>query len=119
VREPEPVVPELDVAEEEHVHVDRPRAVAGPAERPAELGLDDLAGVEQLERLELGADARRGVQEVRLVEDLADRLRLIQGRDGLDRDRVLREQLERPFEVPLAVADVRAEAEVADAPGQG
>ncbi len=81
---------ELEVAEEKHVDVDRPRTVAWAGEHAAQLDLDGLAHVEERERLELGGDARRGVQEVRLVEDLADRLGLIERRDRLDLDAVAR-----------------------------
>ncbi len=87
VRQREALVLQLDVAEEQHVHVDRAGAVARAGEDAAQLDLDRLADVEEVERLEVGGDARGGVQEVRLVEDLADRLGLVERRDRLDRRR--------------------------------
>ena len=113
MRQREALVLELDVAEEQHVHVDRAGPVARPGEDAAELDLDRLADVEELERLEVGGDARGGVQEVGLVEDLADRLGLVERRDGLDRDAVAAEQFERLRDVLGALADVGAKAEVA------
>ena len=110
VRQRQPLGLELDVAEQQQVDVERPRAVARPAEHPPLLDLDRLADVEQRLGLELGADPRRGVEEVGLVEDLADRLGLVDGGDRLDLDPVLAEQLDRRAQVLLAVADVRAEA---------
>ena len=62
---------ELEVAEQQQVDVERPRAVAGGVEGAPPLDLDPLAEVEQLLRGELGADPDRGVEEVGLVEDLA------------------------------------------------
>ena len=85
----------------------------GPSRTPAALGLDRLAEVEQLLRLELGADPDGGVEEVGLVEDLADRLGLVGGGDRLDLDPALAQQLDRGPQVAVAVADVRAEPQVA------
>ena len=48
----------LEVAEQQHVDVDRARAVARAAEHPPLLDLDRLADVEQLLGLERGADPR-------------------------------------------------------------
>src|SRR5262245_36374842 len=114
MRQREPLVGVLDVAEQQEVDVERARAVARAAEHPAVLGLDRLARVEQLERLERGRDARRRVQEVGLVEDLPHRLGLIERRDGLDLHPMQAEQLDRSSQVRLAVADIGAQAEVAD-----
>ena len=116
MRQRQALVLQLDVAQEQHVHVDRTRPVARAGEDAAELDLDRLADIEELERLEVGGDARRGVQEVGLVEDLADRLRLIERRDRLDRDAVAAEQLEGLRDVLGALADVRAKTEVARPP---
>ena len=77
MRKREPIRDELDVAEQEQVHVDRPRPVARAAEVAAGLRLDLLAEVEQNLGFAPGPDPNRRVEEVRLVEDLADRLRLV------------------------------------------
>ena len=87
--------------------------MARPGEHPSLLDLDRLAEVEQRLGLELGADADRRVEEVGLVEDLADRLGLVQRGDRLDLDAVLAQQLDRRAQVGRAVADVRAEPQVA------
>jgi hypothetical protein len=111
--EREPVGAQLEIAEEEQVEIDRPRPVARAAECPPMLGLDGLAEVEQLLGGERGSDANGGVEEVRLVEDLTDRLGLVERRNRLDDDAVLAEVGDRPPEVGLAVADVRSEPDVA------
>ena len=61
VRQRQSLRGQLAFAEQQHVHVDRARAVANAAGRPAQLALDRLAGVEQLLRLELrcGCAGRR------------------------------------------------------------
>ena len=68
----------------------------GPAEDPAVLGLDRLAHLEKL----LGAQGRphpdRGVQEVGLIEDLADRLGLIERGHRIHGDRMRRQVLRSP-----------------------
>jgi hypothetical protein len=106
---------QLEIVEEQEVDVDRAGAVTGPAEGAAVLGLDRLAEVEQLFGLERGPDPDGGVQEVGLVEELTHRLRLIERGDRLHLDAVLPQIVDRPAQVRLAIADVRAEAEV---PGQ-
>ena len=73
----EPIGDEFDVAEQEQVHIDRARPVARAAKVTAGPRLDLLADVEQLLGLQAGPDPDRRVEEVRLVEDLADRLRLV------------------------------------------
>lgn len=113
MREREALALELDLTEQEQVQVDRARAMAGPGEGAAVLGLDRLADVEQGLGSERRADARRGVQEVRLVEDLAGRLGLVYGGAGLDLRLVGREVRERPAQMPLALAEVGPEADVA------
>ncbi len=67
------LVLQLEVAEQQQVDVERARPVAGAAGGAPALGLDLLAEIEQLERLERGPDPDRRVEEVGLVEDLADR----------------------------------------------
>ena len=96
MRQREPLGAQLDVAEEEQVEVDRPRAVARAAEVPAVLGLDRLADVQQLLGLERGPHPDRGVEEVGLVEDLPDRLRLVERGDRLDLDPVFAQVGDRP-----------------------
>jgi hypothetical protein len=103
---------QLEIAEEQHVDVERARAVTGTGEHPALLGLDRLAAVQELVGLEVGRDADRGVEEVGLVEDLADRLGLIGRRGGLDADAVLGEEPDRRPQMLRAIPDVRAEPEV-------
>ena len=72
-----------------------------------------MQSVEQRLGLERGPDPHRRVEEVGLVEDLADRLGLVERGDRLDLDAVLAQQLDRRPQVAGAVADVGAEAEVA------
>jgi hypothetical protein len=103
----------LDLAEEQQVDVDRPGPVAGAAEGAAVLGFDLLADGEELIRFERGPDSDGGVEEVRLVENLAHRLGLVQRGDRLDLNAVFAQVLDRPVQLGLAIADVRAEAEVA------
>ena len=107
VRQGETVGRELEVAEQQQVDVERPRAVPGSVELAATSGLDLLAEVEQGLGLEPGADPDRGVEEVGLVEHLADRLGLIGGGDRLDLDPGRLQCLDRGEEVGPAVADVR------------
>jgi hypothetical protein len=114
VREGEALGAQLEVAEQQQVDVDRPWAVPGAAKRPAVLRLDCLAEVEQLLRLELGADPDRGVEEVGLIQDLANRLGLVQRGDRLDIDAMAPQVVDRPPQVRLAIADIRAEPEIAD-----
>jgi hypothetical protein len=114
VGERQPVGLELEVPEQEQVEVDRARAVARARERAPVLGLDRLADIEQGLGGEICADPSGRVQEVRLVEDLAGRLGLVQRRDGVDGDAVITEIGDGATEVVLAIAEVRAEADVAD-----
>ena len=92
--------------------------MAGSTVRPAELSLDGLAGVEEVQWIERSPDTRRGVQEVGLIEYLAYGFRYIERRDGLDFDPVLDQELERSRDVLGPVADVRAKAEVSVPRGQ-
>src|SRR6201999_1950368 len=68
VRQGEALAFVLKVAEQQQVDVERAGAVAGSVEGAPALGLDRLAGVEQLLRLELGRDPQGGGEEVGLVE---------------------------------------------------
>ena len=112
-------VSQLDVAEQQHVDVDRARPVARPARRAAELALDGLARVQQRLGLEVGLDAQARVEEVRLVEDLADRIGVVRRRAREHADAVRGQRADRRLQVRAAVADVRAEAEVSDAHRRG
>ena len=104
---------ELDVAEQEEVDVQGPRPVPRPAEHAPVLGLDRLAGVEQVQRLEVGGHSHHRVQEVGLVEDLANRLGLVRRRDRQHLDPMLAEKGYGAAQVLLAVADIRTEPEEA------
>jgi hypothetical protein len=114
VRQRQPVRRHFDVAEQKEIDVDRPGAVAGAVEVPATLSLDSLAEVEQCLGLESGTDPDRAVQEVGLVEDLPNRLGLVERGGSLDDDTMLAQTLNRPAQLRLTIADVRAQAEVAD-----
>ena len=105
---------QLEVAEQQHVDVDRTWSVARAAKRAAMLGLDRLAGVEELLRLEGGPDPDRGVEEVGLIRDLANRLGFVERGDRLDLYATAFQILDRTAEVGFAIADVRAEAQIAD-----
>ena len=75
--------------------------MAGGVESPAAVGLYLLAQVEQRLGLEIGADPDDGVEEVRLVEDLADRLGLVERGGRLDLDSVApRSASSRPAGAP-------------------
>jgi hypothetical protein len=106
---------QLDLAEKQQVDVDRTGSVAGAAEGAPVLRLDGLADIEQLLRLERGPDPDGRIKEIRLVEELADRLRFIQRGDGLDLYVMPAQVLYRAAQLGLAVADIRAEAEIANA----
>lgn len=111
----EPLGLQLEVAEQEQVEVDRPRAVPGPGEGAAVLDLDPLADVQQRLGLDSGADAGDGIEEVRLIEKLPHRLGLVQRGHGLDIDPVAAQILHGAAEMGLAVAEVRPQPDVADA----
>jgi hypothetical protein len=99
------------VAVEQKIEVDRPRPIAHARPNAAQSLLDREQPVEQRARLEIGGQAGRGIEETRLVDD-AHRVRLADLRDLLDLDAGLgREQLERPANVRLTVAEVRADAD--------
>jgi hypothetical protein len=114
MREHEPARAVLDVPEQQHVDVDRARAVANAAGRTAEVTLDTLGRVQQLLGTERGPHAEGGVQEIRLVEHLPLRGGLVDRGHRLDQHLVEHERVARRPEVPQPVALVRAQAEVAD-----
>jgi hypothetical protein len=80
--------------------------VTRSTEHAAELDLDRLAQVQELLGPELRADPSGRVEEVRLVEDLANGLRLVEPRDRLDPDPVPVQGGQGVAEVGLTVADV-------------
>lgn len=67
----------LELAEQENVHVDRPRPVTNAGGRAAQLALDFLAGIEQPLGIERGLDAHAGVEEIGLVGHCALGRRLV------------------------------------------
>src|SRR5579859_3478737 len=100
------------VAVDEDVEVDDPGAEAGPVASAPELALDLEQPVEERPRRKLRVERRGAVEEAGLVE-VADRVRLAQLRQGDDLDPLrLADQLDRPPDRPLAVAEVRPEAHV-------
>jgi hypothetical protein len=114
MRERQPFAAQLELAEQEQVEVDRAGAVAGTGKGAPVLDLDRLADVEQLLRANRGPHPGGGVEEVWLVEDLTNRLGLIERGDRLDLNPLGAEVLEGATEVRLAIPDVRAEPDVAD-----
>jgi hypothetical protein len=114
VRNREAIGRQLEVADEEQVDVEGARPVTRPAGHSPALDLDRLAHVQELGWPERGAHPGDRVQEVPLVEHLPDRLGLVQGRDRLNLDATLAERGERRPKVALAIADVRAQAQVSD-----
>src|SRR5689334_25376349 len=88
--------------------------MTGASEGAAVLCLDLLADVEERLRLEGGSDPDRAVEEVRLIEDLPHGLRLIERGGRLHLHPSGAQVLDRSPELGFAVADVRAEAEIAD-----
>ena len=114
MREREAVGAVLEVAEQQHVHVDRARPVANAARLAAEVALDPFAASSSSSGPSAVRTRRRGVQEVRLVGDLPLRRGLVHRRRGLDRHLVEHQRVARGAQVPQPVADVRAEPEVPD-----
>ena len=101
-------------AEEQQVDVDLPRPVARRVPEPAaELALDGLGRVEQRLGLERGGDPHARVQERGLVEDRADRRRLVDRRGRLDGHPARGQGVDRGLQTGAPVAEVRAQAEVA------
>src|SRR5204863_1715688 len=90
------------------------RAMADAAfQIAAELALDVLAGVEQLLGPELGLDPDARVEEVGLVEHLAHGVGLVGRRRGEHVHAARRQELDGALQVRAAVADIRAQPEVA------
>jgi hypothetical protein len=67
----------LQLTEQEQVDVDQPRTVADTVAGAAEVALERLAGLQQRGRLKRRLDCKAGVEEGRLVEDLADRVGVV------------------------------------------
>lgn len=114
VREGQALGLQFDVAEQQQVDVEGAGAVPGGLEAAAALGLDRLAGVEQLFRPKFRTDADDGVEEVGLVEDLPHRLGQVGRGDGLDGDATPAKQLQGSAQVGGRVADVGSEPQVAN-----
>jgi hypothetical protein len=113
VRQGEALGAVLEIAEQQEVDVDRPRAVAHAPGGSAQRELDLLAGVEQLLGAELGLHRQARVEEVALVWDLALGGGLVYAR-GLDgQNATLGEGCARGPQVREPVALVRPQAEVA------
>ncbi len=106
--------PQLQVPEQQQIEIDRPGPLTRATEDTPVLDLDGLGDIEELLGAERSPDAGDGVEEVGLVEDLSDRLCLVEGGDRLDLDVVGAELGNRPADVRLAIPEVRAEPDVAD-----
>src|SRR5579863_3253506 len=91
VRDVEGVRVVFDIAEQQQVDVNRPRTVPGAAGGAAEVALELLAEGEQLKRTELGVDREAGVKKRRLVEDLTDRVGVVDARARDHANAALRE----------------------------
>src|SRR5690242_17964090 len=100
------------VAVDEEVEVDRARPEARAfAAIATEAGLDGEQALEQRSRAEFRLHLRGAVEEVRLVE-VADGLGLAQAGDRHELDALLgRELLEGGLDLPLRLAEVRADAD--------
>ena len=94
----------------EQVEIDRPRPVPRPFAGPAEALLDVEQEIEQLARRQLRLDLDSRVQERRLVDE-APWLRLANRGHGTYVD-LLPQQIDRPAESRLPVAEVRAQADI-------
>jgi hypothetical protein len=100
---------------EEKIEVDRAGTEAG-ADAPdsPQLALDGEQALEELSRRQLRLQLDGAVQERRLL-GVADRVGLAQPRDGQNRDAGLGgEQVDRPAERSLALAEIRPEAHEGD-----
>ncbi len=87
-----------------------------PGARPSR-PLEVFDGVEQLERRERRVDAHAAVQEAGLVEELADRIGVIDGGAGEELEARRGQGGDGLLQVSPARLDVRAQAEIADAGG--
>ena len=79
----------------------------------AEIALEPLDRVQQLERHELGAHEQAGVEETRLVEHLADRIGVVRGRRSLHLDADRGQSIDGRLQVLTALADIGPESEQA------
>lgn len=112
MRDCQPRLVDRLVRVEEEVEVDRPRPEAWTLPGPSERALDGQEGVEQLPRRERRVERRGPVQEPRLVE-VVHRVGLAERRHRDDVNSLRRVQRrERGLERVLALAEVRAEADV-------
>jgi len=112
VRDREVGLVENEVAVEEEIEVHRARSEARPGPLASKGAFHAEKALEKRARLEIRLERGGAVQEPRLVE-IADGLGLAQGRHRDDLDaRVLGEELERPPQRGLAIAEVRAESNV-------
>jgi len=99
------------VAVEQQVEVDRARAEARARSLAAQGLLDGEQPIQELARRERRLELGRAVQEARLVQ-VADGVGLPEGGDGAELDAGLGcEEVERPAERRLPVAEVRAQAD--------
>ena len=114
MRERQTLGAKLEVAQQEHVHVDRARPVADASRRAPELSLHRLACVEQLLRTQRGPNPQARVEEVGLVGDLPLRRRLVHRRRRKHLHPVPAERVARGTQVREPVSLVGAEPEVAD-----
>ena len=97
---------------EEQVEIDGPRAETGAVARSAERTFDREQPGEQLAGPEVGLQHHGRVQKARLILD-SHRVRLSEARDGEHLDcGIVGEVRDRAPERRLAVAQVRAEADV-------
>ena len=117
---------QYDLAVDEQVEVDRPRAPPFAGAIATERLLDREEDIEQRPRLEAGLELDDAVQVPRLL-DRPPRVRLAEPRDRRDLDaRIGPEQVDRPTDRRLPVAEVRSDADVrahdrdgSDPPGLG
>ena len=108
MRDGQPRLVDLLLAEEQQVEVDRPRAPARAAAAAAQLAFDGEQLVEQAAGAQRRAQPRRGVQKARLVEQ-PDRIGLADPGDRLDLDPgPRRERGDRGVDGRPAVAEVGA-----------
>ena len=112
MRDGEPRLVERLVAVEEQVEVDRPRPEARTLADPPEGAFDGQEGVQELPRGQRRVDRGGSVQEARLVEKV-HRVGVAEGGDRDDHDSLgCVQRRDRCVERALALAEVRAEADV-------
>src|SRR2546426_10323081 len=114
MRQDELLLVQLELAEQQQVHVDRAGRMPPRFGLTAEPALDRLAHGEETVRFQLGADLSRRVVEVALPGRVVHRLGRINRGAGKHLEPVRRaQQLERPTQIREPVAYVRAEPEEA------